>query len=100
VYPIRTFKQLEDDPLNNIVDSIGKISNEDAFTVLISVKPQPDSFNKRAQSYADALYKKDQDAVVKMPLWKKILMPWKIIDFLVYGPDQKFIKRFSSNANQ
>ena len=58
-YPIRIFKQLEDDPINNIIDSMGKISDEDTFTILLTIKPAPDAFNKRAQKFAEALYKKD-----------------------------------------
>lgn len=63
-YPIRVFKQLEDDPLNNIYDSLSKINSEDTFSIIITVKTAPDSFNKEAQRIANALYKKD-DAVLQ-----------------------------------
>jgi hypothetical protein len=39
-YPIRTFKQLEDDPMNNVIDSIAKISAEDTMSVIITIKPE------------------------------------------------------------
>lgn len=39
-YPIRIFKQLEDDPLNNIIDSIGKVSPEDTFSIVITLRPE------------------------------------------------------------
>lgn len=38
-YPIRIFKQLEDDPLNNVIDAMGKISPEDSCSLLITIKP-------------------------------------------------------------
>ncbi len=39
-YPIRIFKQLEDDPLNNIIDSIGKVSPEDTFSIVMTIRPE------------------------------------------------------------
>jgi hypothetical protein len=100
VYPIRIFKQLEDDPLNNILDAIWKISNEDTFTVQLIIKPAPDSFNERAKKFADAKYKKDISVLESTKWRKKILMPWKFIDFLIYWPNEKLIKRFAPGAKQ
>lgn len=74
-YPIRTFKQLEDDPLNNIIDSLGKISAEDTFSIIMTIKPEGNKFNKAAQRFADALYKKDESITNRKPLWKRLL-PW------------------------
>jgi hypothetical protein len=59
VFPIRTYKQLEDDPLNNVIDTIGKISNEDIFTIQISIKPVGDSFNHKALKWSEWLYRND-----------------------------------------
>ena len=59
-YPIRIFKQVADDPLNNIIDAIAKIPPEDTFTVSLTIKPASDTFNKRAQKLANALYRKDK----------------------------------------
>jgi len=39
-YPIRIFKQLEDDPLNNIIDSLGKVPPEDTFSVVLTLRPE------------------------------------------------------------
>jgi hypothetical protein len=39
-YPIRMFKQLEDDPLNNIIDSVGKVSPEDTFSMIMTIRPE------------------------------------------------------------
>ncbi len=99
-YPIRIFKQLEDDPINNVIDAIGKIPPEDVFSVQLIIKPASDKFNKKAQKLAEWLYKKDE-AIIKWNKWRKyLLMPWKIIDFLIHWPDQKLIKRFAPWANQ
>ena len=57
LYNIKTFKQQPDDPINNIVDSIGKISRYDTLSVIIPIKPLGDQFNKKAQKAVDRLYK-------------------------------------------
>jgi hypothetical protein len=75
---------LEDDPINNIIDAIGKIPGEDNFAVQLIIKPAPDKFNERAKKLAEALYKKDE-AIIEGRKWRKmIFMPWKIIDFLIH----------------
>lgn len=45
-YPIRIFKQLEDDPLNNIIDTMSKVPREDTMTVVLTIKPEGGKFNK------------------------------------------------------
>ncbi len=98
-YPIRTFKQLEDDPLNNIIDSLGKISSEDSFTVILTIKPEGDAFNKKAQKFAEALYKKDKSVTDRKPLWKRLL-PWNWLGFFIHGPSARLIERFSSSEQK
>lgn len=98
-YPIRTFKQLEDDPLNNIIDSLGKISAEDTFSIIMTIKPEGNKFNKAAQRFADALYKKDESITNRKPLWKRLL-PWNWLGFFIHGPSAKLIERFSSNQQK
>ncbi|MBS8122431.1 type IV secretory system conjugative DNA transfer family protein [Candidatus Vampirococcus lugosii] len=100
VYPIRIFKQLEDDPLNNVLDAIGKISNEDTFTIFTTIKPAGSSFNIKAQNFANALYKKDESVTLSTPLWKKLVFPWKFFDFLIHGPSDGLVKKFSNNDSQ
>jgi hypothetical protein len=65
VYPIRTFKTMQDDPLNNILDALGKVNVDDVFNIIIPVKPYVgDGFNKRAKLIAEALYKRN-DTILK-----------------------------------
>lgn len=59
IYPIRTYKQLEDDPMNNIIDTISKISNEDTFTIQITIKPVGARFNNKALKWSEWLYRND-----------------------------------------
>jgi hypothetical protein len=94
-YPIRTFKQLEDDPMNNLLDSIGKLPHEDDFTIMMTIKPEGNVFNVSAQKLANALYKKDE-SVIKGTKWRKKILPWYFLSFLVHGPSEKMIEKFTS----
>lgn len=93
VYPIKMFKLMQDDPLNNLIDGMGKVSSEDTFTIVIPIKPiVGDTFNKKAKFYADALYKKQNEKIEWTPFWKYLIFPWKIIDFLISGPSKDLIE--------
>lgn len=35
VFPIKTFKQIEDDPLNNVIDSMSELGDSDTFDIVI-----------------------------------------------------------------
>jgi len=79
VYPIRTFKQLEDDPINNILDTISKMSAEDELTILMTLRPYKDKFNREAKIVADKLYKREITYDQKFKLSSLI----KPINFLI-----------------
>lgn len=97
VYPIRVFKQLEDDPINNVIDGIAKIPSEDTFTIQLVMKPCSERFNKKAKIFSDALYKNDESFIKKQSFWRKLLFPWKFFEFLAYWPSQELIT-WSSKA--
>ncbi len=95
-YPLRMFKQMEDDPMNNIVDAVGKVNPEDTFTIVMTIRPEKWTFNKRAQKLAEALYKKDESVTKKKSLILR-LMPWNLFSFLISWPSDKLIEKFSGN---
>ena len=61
VYNIKLFKQQPDDPVNNIIDAIGKISQYDTASIIMPIKPVGDRFNKKAQKWAEGLYRNDKE---------------------------------------
>ncbi len=97
LYPIRTFKQLEDDPINNILDSISKLPWDDSFTIITTLKPRKWNFNIKAQKEADGLYKKDISYNDKKGFWWWVKDP---IWFLVHGPSTKMISRMAPWAEK
>ena len=40
VFPIKTFKQIEDDPMNNVIDSMGELGDSDTFDIVIGCRPK------------------------------------------------------------
>ena len=54
IFPIKLFKQLEDDPMNNIIDTMSKVSPDDTFSVILTIKPiKSNSFNRRAKKRSE-----------------------------------------------
>lgn len=89
VYNIKTFKMQPDDPLNNVIDALGKISRYDTVSVIMPIKPVGKWFNTKAKKLLDKLYKNID--ISPMARRKYIFMPWKLLSFLVKGPTDYMI---------
>ena len=99
LYNIKTFKQQPDDPMNNIVDAIGKISRYDTLTIIMPIKPLGDRFNKKSQKAVDRLYK-NLSVYGSNNVWRTyLLMPRKLIGFLISGPSQKLLSSKKEEEN-
>lgn len=89
VYNIKTFKMQPDDPLNNVIDALGKISRYDTVSVIMPIKPVGKWFNNKAKKLLDRLYK---NLDISPMAWRQyLLMPWKLLSFLVKGPTEYMI---------
>jgi len=92
VYNIKLFKQQPDDPINNLIDAIGKISKEDTVSVVMPIKPVGDWFNKKAQKWAEWLYRNDKkytDPKYKLHSFLRNLNPFHWIGFIFQWPQAK-----------
>ena len=86
IFNIKIYKQQPDDPMNNIIDAMGKISRYDTFSMIIPIKPIGHKFNIRSQKAVDRLYK-NLSIYEHNNAWRKyIIMPRKLIWFLISGP--------------
>lgn len=94
VFPIRTFKQLEDDPINNILDTISKISWEDEVTILTTLRPDAKNFNKNAKSMSDKLYRR----AIKYDQKFRLIDLLKPIDFLINWASTDMIKKMNRDS--
>jgi hypothetical protein len=48
VFPIRTYKYLEDDPLNNFTNVFSSLDREDKAVFQLTISPASESWNKKA----------------------------------------------------
>ena len=93
VYNIKLFKQQPDDPTNNVIDAIGKVSRYDTLSIVMPIKPIGERFNKKAQKRAEGLYRNDKaytaynDNILIRIL--KILNPFALLRFLFSGPSSQ-----------
>lgn len=94
VYTIKNFKYMPDDPLNNLVDAVAKVSPDDTFHILMVLKPEDEKYNRRVQKFADALFKKENSKIKKTPWWHYLIMPWKIFSFFLNGPSKELLKKW------
>ena len=88
LYTIKLYKQIPDDPINNIIDSMWKVSVEDSVSIVLVAKPEKSDFNVRRQVAADRLYK-------NLDLYETKryhhLTPWKFFKFLFNWPSEKLV---------
>jgi hypothetical protein len=66
---------MSDDPINNIIDAMGKISKYDTVSVVIPIKPVGDWMNKKAQKWANGLYRNDKNIqilIIKLKIFSNI----------------------------
>ena len=91
IFNIKIYKQQPDDPINNIIDAIGKISRYDTVNIIIPIKPLGDAFNKKSQKAIDRLYKNLSVYEHSTAWWMYFLMPRKLIGFLINGPSKELL---------
>ena len=91
LYTIKLFKNIPDDPINNIIDSMWKVSVEDTVSIVLVAKPEKSTFNVRRQIAADRLYKNLDLYEMNRWHWKNLINPFKWIEFALFWPTNKLV---------
>lgn len=99
VYTIKTFKQVPDDPINNIIDTMSKVSIYDTVTVILVIKPEDSSYNAKRQKAADRLYKNLSLYETKFWSWSTWLNPFKLLSMLLFGWNSKLMANKKEEEN-
>ena len=90
VYPIKTFKYLEDDPLNNFTNVFGWLDKNDKAVFQIVIKPESSNYNKKvmraAWQVAKWKYKKNRNWTLKF-IWKPFELLFNPVRILFEWPD-------------
>ncbi len=84
-FPIRSFKYLEDDPLNNFTNVFSSLDKEDKAVYQIIMKPMNSRWNKKAKHAAGLVAKWEYNKKRKIPF---LDIFWNPIVALIKGPDE------------
>ena len=91
LYTIKLYKNIPDDPINNIIDSMWKVSVEDTVSIILVAKPEKSTFNVRRQIAADRLYKNLDLYEMKRWHWKNLINPFKWIEYAISWPTNRLV---------
>ncbi len=83
-FPIKTYKTLENDPLNDLTNIFTRLSDDEIAAIQIVIRPRDDKWSKKAQEFGEAFFKgKPNGEGFKLPFIGPILNVFKGI-FLGY----------------
>ncbi len=86
VFPIKIFKYLEDDPLNNFTNVFGWLAKDDKAVFQLVIKPEPSSYNKKAIRAAWLVAKWKYKKEKKHLLWFLSFL-WNPLVAMIQWPD-------------
>lgn len=99
VFPIKTFKYLEDDPINNFTNVFGWLARDDKAVFQVVIKPESSSYNKKSKRAAWLVakwkYKKWRNSPIAF-LWRPFEILWNPIRVLFEWTD--WIVKSGNNA--
>jgi len=91
VYPIKVFKYLEDDPINNFTNVFGGLNKEDKAVFQVVIKPISSSWNKKAlkaaRLVAKGKYKKGRKLGMLGWIFKPFTWLWNPLVAMIEGPE-------------
>jgi hypothetical protein len=66
-FPLKTFKQIENDPLNNLTNIFSKLEKDDTAVIQMVIRPAHDRWTKKARKFGEAYFKGKKEGGVKIP---------------------------------
>jgi hypothetical protein len=89
-YPIQTYKEIEDDALNNLANSFGKLNDEEKAVIQFVIHPKSKKWREEAQQEGDRLFKGKKKKIafnipILSPILRAIWLPFKML-FTGYDP--------------
>ncbi len=91
VYPIKSFKYLEDDPINNFTNVFGGLAKDDKAVYQVVIKPTNSRWNKKAlkaaRLVAKGKYKKNKKFGFIGLLFRPFTWIWNPLVAMVEGPE-------------
>ncbi len=67
-FPVKTFKVVENDPLNNLTNIFSKLESGETAVIQIVVRPKSDKWTKKAEEMGEAFFKGKKAGGIKIPV--------------------------------
>lgn len=85
-FPLKTYKTVENDPLNDLTNVFTKTSEEEISVLQVVVRPRKDNWSRKAEKFGDAYFKgKKNPGAKKIPILGGLA---NILNGIVFGPDK------------
>lgn len=92
IYPIKTYKYFEDDPLSSLTNNIGNLKKNDHAAVQFVIKPVGSGWNRKAKKAASEVAKGSYKQGLKGGLFMTVVQT-------VFGPIYWILNRFVNNED-
>lgn len=80
-FPVKTFKVLENDPLNDMTNIFSKLAEDETAVIQMVISPRTDDWNKKAEEYGEKFFKGKTEGGWNIPILGPILNVLKGIIF-------------------
>jgi hypothetical protein len=69
-YPIRTYKEIENDPLNDLTNVLSKLEEKESVVMQMIIRPLSNRWRKKAEAFGEALFKNKKEGgfLSKIPI--------------------------------
>ena len=81
-FPIKSYKEMEDDPLNDLANVLDKVNQTERAGIQILISPKPNTWQKEAKEAGTLLFKGKK---IKRKILKRIPIIGPILSFLFHG---------------
>ncbi len=82
-FPIKTFKVIENDPLNNLTNIFSKLESDETAVIQIVIRPRSDKWTRKAEKMGETYFKGKKVSKINIPVLGPILNVFKGV-FLGY----------------
>ncbi len=84
-FPIKTFKVVENDPLNDMSNVFTKTEKDEIAIIQVVIRPKNGKWAKKAEEFGEAYFKGKQKAVKKIPV---LGTAWNVLKAIFLGVDK------------
>jgi len=67
-FPMKTFKVVENDPLNSLTNIFTKLTEEETAVIQLVIRPKSDKWSKKAEAVGETFFKGKKTGGLKIPL--------------------------------